>query len=59
VQEAEEAAAEAEAEGDGAFRRVDERGVVEPEAAERGLELLVVGLSSGYRPQNTIGRTSL
>ena len=42
VQQAEEAAAETEAERERAFRGINERRVVEPQAAEGGLELFVV-----------------
>ena len=42
VQQAEEAATETKAERERTFRGVDKRRVVEPQPAERGLELFVV-----------------
>ncbi len=43
MEQAEEAAAEAEAQSDGTFRLIDEGGVVELELGQIGLEVFVVG----------------
>ena len=59
VQQAEEAAAEAEAERLRGLRLVEERGVVELQPLERVAQLGVVVGVVGKRPANTIGLTSL
>ena len=50
VEQAEEAAAEAEAEGDGAFRLEEERGIVEAQFFERFAQLCVLVRVDGVEP---------
>ena len=55
VQQAEEAAAEAEAQRDRGLRLVGQRGVVELQLVQRVAQLRIVRPSTGYSPEYTIG----
>jgi hypothetical protein len=59
VQQAEEAAAEAEAERGAGFHLEGEAGVVEAQLADGFAQLSKSAASTGNRPQNTTGCTSL